>query len=28
VEHPELLAMDLAALEAGMRVAGATPAEA
>jgi 2-oxoglutarate ferredoxin oxidoreductase subunit gamma len=28
VEHPELLAMDLTALEAGMRVAGARPAEA
>jgi 2-oxoglutarate ferredoxin oxidoreductase subunit gamma len=27
-KHPELLAMDLAALEAGMRVAGALPAEA
>ena len=27
-EHPELLAMDLAALEAGMRAAGATPAGA
>jgi 2-oxoglutarate ferredoxin oxidoreductase subunit gamma len=28
VEHPELLAMDLAALEAGMRVAGALPTQA
>lgn len=27
-KHPELLAMDLAALEAGMRVAGAMPADA